>query len=219
MDVVDRVRKLLALASSPNVHEAAAAAARAQALVARHRLEGLLAAEAESPITDGSEAPLERARKVRKWRVVLASALAEANGCAAYVAEVPDGQEIRLAGRAPDREAARALWDWLTERIQWSSATEGAGRSRAWHDAFRIGAVDAVAARLAAGEAELRAALPAEALVRVEPAVAARRAAVDRFLAERLRLGKGRSIRVEARAFAAGRAAGAALPLTPGSGG
>ena len=42
-DIVDRVRKLLALAGSSNVHEAAAAAARAQELITRHRLESLCA--------------------------------------------------------------------------------------------------------------------------------------------------------------------------------
>ncbi len=86
-----------------------------------------------------------------------------------------------------------------------------AGRSRAWHEAFRIGAVDAVAERLAEGGAALHASLPREALVRWEPAVAARRAEVDRFVAERLRLGRGRALRVDARAFAAGRVAGAEL--------
>lgn len=210
--MVDRVRKLLALAGSPNVHEAAAAAARAQALIAQHRLEGVLGGAGEAdPVTDGADEPLERARKLRRWRVVLASALAEANGCVAYTSDGPDGQEIRLAGRSADRAAARLLWDWLLDRIQWLSATLGPGRPRAWHEAFRIGAVDAVAERLAQGDATLRASLPPASLARWEPAVAARRAEVERFVAERLRLGRGRALRVDARAFAAGRAAGASL--------
>ena len=87
--VLDRVRKLLALATSPNVHEAAAAAAAAQALVERHRLEGRLAAHAAvtGSLTDGREAPLDRARRLRRWKVALATGLADANGCLAYTAE------------------------------------------------------------------------------------------------------------------------------------
>ena len=52
--VLERVRKLLALATSPNLHEAAAAAAAAQALIERHRLGSLLEAQtdADAGITD-----------------------------------------------------------------------------------------------------------------------------------------------------------------------
>ena len=74
--LLDRVRKLLALTESPNVHEAALAAARAQALIDAHRLQGLLDAEEDAPVVDGRSAPLESGRRLRKWKVVLASALA-----------------------------------------------------------------------------------------------------------------------------------------------
>ena len=55
--LLDRVRKLLALAGSPNAHEAAAAAARAQALVARHQLEAWLEAIATCLTDDDSLSP------------------------------------------------------------------------------------------------------------------------------------------------------------------
>lgn len=214
MEVLDRVRKLLALAESPNVHEAAAAAARAQALISRHRLEEWLAEAEADPITDGRDAPLEVARrKLRKWKVALAAALAEANGCVAWTS-VREGREaVHVAGRARDRDAVRALWDALVRRIEWLSATAGPGRSRAWHEAFRVGAADAIAERLAAGEAEARAELPATSLARVDSRSEAQRAEVRRFVAERLGAGKGRVLRVDARAWEAGRTAGGELPL------
>ncbi|MEZ4238051.1 MAG: DUF2786 domain-containing protein [Myxococcota bacterium] len=217
MDVLDRVKKLLALAGSPNVHEAALAAARAQALITRHRLEDALRAEAEAEaeaaaVSDGADVPLEAARKLRKWRLVLATALAEHNGCVAYTVDLGHEQQIRLAGHDADREAVRVLWDWLVERVQWASATAASERprSRAWHDAFRIGAVEAVIERLRAGpEADLDAA----ALVVAERALARRAEAVERFVAERLGLKPGRGIRIDRRAYAAGRRAGQTLPL------
>lgn len=213
--VLSRVRKLLALATSSNVHEAALAAAQAQALIDQHRLEALLAEEAAEPITDGSEAPLERARRPRKWRSVLASALAEANGCLAWSAERGGQTELYVLGRAEDRAVVAALYEWLGPRIEWLSATHGAGRDRAFHEAFRVGAVEAVVARL-------RPAQPsgpeAAALVPVVADLAARRAAVEAFAAERLRLGRGRGMRLDARAYARGQAAAAdlALPTTGG---
>jgi hypothetical protein len=215
-DVLARVRKLLALATSPNVHEAASAAAAAQALIARHRLEGLLAAEQAveaEPITDGRDAPLEVARRVRKWKVVLAAGLAEVNGCTAYTAEVGDATHLLVAGRDEDRAAVAALWSWLVQRLEWLSATHGAGRSRDWHESFRIGAADAIVARLGAVGAEADAALPEGALVAIEPTRAARAVALERWAEQHLGGGRGRAIRVDARAWARGKAAGETVPL------
>ncbi|MEQ1506614.1 MAG: DUF2786 domain-containing protein, partial [Myxococcota bacterium] len=103
-DVLDRVRKLLALATSPNVHEAALAAARAQALIERHRLEDWLAAEQDSagdpdPIVHAWHEPLAVARKIRRWKAALASVLAEVNGCVAYTARRGTDEAIVLVGR------------------------------------------------------------------------------------------------------------------------
>ncbi|MDP2306244.1 MAG: DUF2786 domain-containing protein [Pseudomonadota bacterium] len=223
-DILARVRKLLALAGSPNVHEAAAAAAAAQALVVRHRLEALLAAESladdpDDPITDGREAPLESARRIRKWKVALAMGLAEANGCVAYTAPVGDETQLLLVGRASDRAAVIELWAWLVTRIEWLSATHGPGKPRDWHEAFRIGAAEAIATRLAAVEAAVEAEVTADparspaALVRLEPARAARATAVDAFVDRHLRLGKGRTLRVDGRALERGRQAGAEVVL------
>lgn len=215
--ILDRVHKLLALATSPNVHEAAAAAARAQALIDAHRLHDLLAGDPDDdPITDGAEAPLEVARKLRKWRIALASELAALHGCVAYTASTDDGEAIRLAGRADDREAVRALWGWLVDRIQWLSATEGAGRPRWWHDAFRVGAVDTIVTRLRLAREHARADLDERALILLDPALTARAAAVERFAADQLRLKPGRGLRVDARAYDAGRRAADAVPLAPG---
>lgn len=218
--LVERVKKLLALAGSSNPHEAAAAAARAQALVVEHRLEGWLiparAAEAEAdPITDGLEAPLETARRIRKFKRVLASALAEANGSVAWVA-VRAGQEaLCVVGRAHDRAVISALYEGLRQWIEWASATAGPRRGRAWHEAFRIGVVDVIVPRLRSAELDARGAVSPHALVRVDQASAAHREALDRFVSERLGLSRGRALRVDARAYERGRAAGARMPLPP----
>ncbi|MEN0062996.1 MAG: DUF2786 domain-containing protein [Myxococcota bacterium] len=215
--VLDRVRKLLALATSPNVHEAAAAAARAQRLIERHRLEGYLAAERAveedpDPIEDARDEPLEVARRLRKWKRVLAGGLADVNGCVVYTLRADDGERLIVVGRSRDRAAVHALWSWLTKRIEWLSATEGGKRSKAWHEAFRIGAVESIIERLRDAGSDVRPAEPG-ALVQIDAAMAAHRDALERFVRERLRLGKGRSISVDPGAFAEGRAAGRAFDL------
>jgi hypothetical protein len=216
--LLERVHKLLALTASPNAHEALAAARAAQALISRHRLEAWLQTDAAAdadPLSDGRDQPLERARRLRKWKVALGGALAEVNATAAWVLETGSEEHLCIAGRARDRALVQALYEGLARRIEWASATAGAGRPRAWHEAFRIGMADAIAPRLAEVDAELeagsRALGPAGegALVRI----AQERAALERFLDERFGPGKGRRLRVDARAYARGRAAGAELPL------
>jgi hypothetical protein len=215
---LDRARKLLALATSPDVHEAAAAAAQAQALITRHRLAEFLDAERAAdddpdPIADARAEPLDVARRQRPWKVALAGALADVNACLAYTLATEAGEALVLAGRARDRAAVATLWAWLLRRIEWLSATHGAGRPRRWHEAFRVGAVDAIAARLRAAEAAVRDESTGTALAVIDQAIEARRAALDRFAAEHLRLGRGRALRVDAAAWRRGQAAGEALPL------
>lgn len=215
---LDRARKLLALATSPDVHEAAAAAAQAQELISRHRLAAFLDAERDStdardPIVDARDEPLDVARRQRPWKVALAGALAEVNGCLAYTLATEAGEALVLAGRARDREAVATLWAWLLRRLEWLSATHGAGRPRRWHEAFRVGAVDAVAARLRGAEAAVRGESTGAALAVIDEAIEARRAALDRYAAEHLRLGRGRALRVDAAAWRRGKAAGGAIEL------
>jgi len=218
--MLSRVRKLLALATSPNVHEATTAAAVAQTLIARHRLEAWLAAEESvdsdpDPIVDARDSPLETSKRLRTWKVVLATALADANGCVAYTLVKGAQDAIVLIGRSRDRAAVAELWAWLVTRIEWLSASHGAGQARAWHDAFRVGVVGAIADRLATVAAEVRSEYTESALVRVDPAVHAHRAALDRFVADHLRLGKGRGLRVDAAAWEQGRHAAQDLDLGP----
>jgi len=227
--VLERVRKLLALSTSPNVHEAALAAARAQALIERHRLEGWLAAERSEhgaadadPITDGRDAPLEVSRRVRKWKGVLASTLAELNGCVAWVSGGRGRQAICVVGRDVDRAAVQVLWDGLVRRIEWASASAGEGRDRAWHDAFRVGAAETIGQALR--EARVAAtSRPSDtpslsdgeraALVRVAPARAAHDDALERYVRERLGPDVGRRLWLDAEGLAAGRAAGRVLDV------
>lgn len=218
--LLSRVHKLLALAGSPNLHEAATAAGLAQTLIARHRLQGWIdAAQAveqdPDPIEDARDAPLEASKRLRKWKVVLAGAIADANGCIAYTLDRGKDEAIVLVGRGRDRAAVLELWSWLVTRIEWLSATHGAGQDRPWHEAFRVGAVETVAERLASALVRVREEFSEAALVHVDPAAHAHREALDRFVADRLHLGKGRSLRVDASAWEQGRQAAVSLDLRP----
>lgn len=215
---LDKVRKLLALATSPNPHEAAVAAARAQVLIETHRLQAWMDAdraleEDPDPIVDARDEPLTVGRRIRRWKTALAVVLGQANGCVAYMLDCGQESAIVLVGRGRDRAAVTELWGWLVQRIEWLSATHGAGKNKKWHKAFRLGVVDSVADRLSEGAAAARSGLDETALVVVDPARAAHRHALDRFVADNLQLGRGRTLRVDASAWEQGKKASADLDL------
>jgi hypothetical protein len=216
---LDKVRKLLALATSSNPHEAALAAARAQALIETHRLQAWMDADRAAehdpdPIVDARDQPLEVGRRIRRWKTALAVVLGQANGCVAYTLGGEKESSIVLVGRGRDRAAVTELWSWLVQRIEWLSATHGAGKNKKWHEAFRLGVVDSVAERLTQGAAEARSELDETALVVVDPARAAHKDALDRFVADNLRLGRGRALRVDSAAWERGKDASVDLDLS-----
>ena len=225
--ILGRVKKLLALATSSNVHEAAAAAATAQALINRHRLSSLLAGisdDPDDPIGDGRDAPLEVARRFRRWKLFLATGLAIENGGLAWSEDVDGETRLCFCGYSADRAAVQAVWSSLVLRIEWLSATHGPGRTRQWHEAFRIGAAEVIVERMAAGEILIDAdeqrdrstndvddvPLTALMLSQARPLRAARVAAVEAFAASRLPKGR-RSLLVDLRAVERGRQAALAI--------
>lgn len=235
--VVDRIRRLLRLSTSSNPNEAAVAAALAQELMARHRIESarlLPAGEAEN-IRDHRDAPLEASKRLRPWKIELAGVVARANGCRIYLLERGKESEVILVGRTEDAELVRVLFAELVVRVESATRSGTEGRDRAFCNAFRLGAVTTIEERLRLANAEARnAALasgagdaPASAQSKAsfvdEPMVYAlarldaRADAVDRFMEETLRLtrGKSRNLRADAEGFAYGRVAGHALPLAP----
>src|SRR6266446_4339831 len=92
-EALDKVRKLLRLATSANTNEAAAAAAKAQELIDRYQLTAaLLTLDAatsisEEPIEDfaAKGAPLDDRPRIGRWTSWLASRIAYYNGAKVYI--------------------------------------------------------------------------------------------------------------------------------------
>src|SRR5687767_11173758 len=86
--VVRRVRKLLALSRSPNVHEAESAATKAQELIARHKLDRA-AIETRTVESDIDLESFDYAGKVVPWKRDLAFAVGR--GCFCQAIHTPRG--------------------------------------------------------------------------------------------------------------------------------
>ena len=94
-----------------------------------------------------------------------------------------------------------------------SASLGRAGHDKRWHDDFRIGAVETIAARLTAvGEAEQQL-VPPKALTRIEPVLVARRDALKAFTDRPLTTKPGRALLVGVDAWRAGKEAANTVSL------
>lgn len=218
-DVVDRIRKLLALSTSSNPHEAALAAERALAIAQRHNLDlSRIGGPLEGPF-------VERAYDVggaAQWRWLLMSAIARAHFCCALRrwAGGRSQAQMFLLGEPHNVAVCGFLYEYLRREIDrladrgWRRASYVYGEhveARAWKRDFRRGAVLTIGDRL-----RERGDRFAEESAESRALVVAKDAALERELARRY--GRVETTRVrfrgDALAFGQGQRAGREIALS-----
>lgn len=157
--VVEKIQKLRRLATSSNVHEAAAAAAAADRLIQEHGLqEAQLEAEGKAP---GEKPSLETEPVAAwtgltpAWQMALGGLLCNHYECACYRENIKrDGRRVeslRIVGRPSDVATVRYMFAWLVleiERLAQAARPSEPVRSPAelvaYRNSFRHGAVNGV---------------------------------------------------------------------------
>jgi hypothetical protein len=115
--VIEKVRKLLTLSKSDNIHEANAALQTANKLIEQYRL-----SESELEINDNFECeaivdddkPLYESGRITRWKSLLAQVLARHYGCALWNAKSYRSNSYQLVGRKSDIEIVRYMFAWLS---------------------------------------------------------------------------------------------------------
>lgn len=183
-EALQKVAKLLRLAQSPNTHEAALAASRAQEIMDRYKIEGIAAdfeagTTSEEPIADFKADLMDaETTQLDTWRCRLASCVAGVNECKVYLTGYPK-RGFAIVGRASDAVMVRLMYSWLKGQVDKLAAKECAGCGRTFWNNWRIGCVETLARRMRDARAETVATLKVEAgnglaLVRLEKALATR---------------------------------------------
>lgn len=113
-DIIDRIAKLLALATSANEHEAAAAMNKANEILMQHNLnlEDIKTTQTSEAAIKQDEIDASNRKKVF-WKGSLASALATANFCKMWWI----GGKIIFAGKPHNIAIARSLYNYLITTI------------------------------------------------------------------------------------------------------
>lgn len=144
-EALSKIAKLLRLATSNNPAESAAAAAKAQEIMERHKLTAgdlSLPVESAEPIENFAHDPIDV--KADRWRVYLLSAIAKLNQCKLYLS----GPKLCLIGRATDVGGARYIYSWLVREVERLASRDCRGCGRTYWNNYRLGAVETVTKRL-----------------------------------------------------------------------
>ena len=150
--IVERIRKLLALAgNNDNAEEAASAASMATRLMEEHAI-------CRADVEEGEEAVPEivrdwfgpRLRKISSWQGFLGTVVAEACGCSTAWVGSRDGwgqkvsAQLVILGEEDDVRNAVQLRDFCHREIDRLTARHTRGRGRRWGVSFRTGCVMAI---------------------------------------------------------------------------
>jgi hypothetical protein len=165
--IVDRVRKLLELASSDNPNEAENAAKQAQLLMTKHNIsQAMLQVQAADEETEESpeEGVLHRhsASTMPQWKINLGACMARVNQCEILI----NGNALLIVGRPADADTVRYLLSYVCEQVDTFTQRERrllGAPGRTYLNNFRLGMVERVNARLREAQKEARATMKQEA--------------------------------------------------------
>ena len=185
--LIDKVRKLLAMAEGTDIAEEADAFARKAAdLIARHRVSEASLREVNPDELEIIELDLGRGAYVRA-RFHLLAGIADAHGCLATFMTGSRGTIAHITGHRRDTLTARVLFTSLLAQMNTRAGAERratAAATQRWRRAFMFGFADQVAAMLETARAEAVSATPDPGSIL--PALRAQEAVVRDFANERL---------------------------------
>jgi len=175
-NVKAKIEKLLALSQSDNVHEAAAACAKAQVLMERYQIdEGMLREASDEDVPEFTTADVKcvtvytsKSTSLPTWMIYLNQHICRVNRCcpAYHAGSKPDREwhdgspgHLYAYGCPPDVEVVATMIDHLADevnRLYKANKPEGLGRGqgRTWANNFRLGCVAAIGKRLREAQKE-----------------------------------------------------------------
>lgn len=150
--IIEKINKLLALATSSNENEATAAAEKASLLLAQYNLSlADLGKDEEFEITEGT---VENTPRFVTWKMILLSGIAEANSCSAMRTNYSG--DMKLVGPSISLIVCQHLYEYLSNAIERRvKYRKGNGRGLAYLNAFRVGCATRLSQRLLAQKEEI----------------------------------------------------------------
>jgi hypothetical protein len=170
--IIDRVKKLLAQATSSNEHEAALAASMAQELMLKHQISEAALLQDTDPVEEVIEFALGEDTRPYAWRSQLITGVTGAFGCQWFYRNNPDGgawvgpkkARVLVIGTESNRNAVQYMFSYLVNEVNrladeaWKRevqeylksglSKESMPAAQGWKLSFRLGAASVISSRL-----------------------------------------------------------------------
>ncbi len=149
-DIVDLVRKLLNLSTSPNEHEAALALERAQTILLKYNLEMKdIGLKQENFTFDYINLPINLPQKLQSWKLLLIHRISSTNFCKVVTS---GNYKFYILGRGFNVVSVMEMFSWVAGQLEVlaisNTATyEGRDKIR-YRNSFLMGCIDRVTERL-----------------------------------------------------------------------
>jgi len=149
-EAISKVKKLLQLGESDNVHESAAAIARATSLMEEWKISEACMVEKSDPEEEIEcwDDPIENNARA-SWKGSLAYALAVANGCYTWRNNRTRPPTLKLVGGLSNVQTVRYLYRYCSQEVDRLTKLK-AGNGRTWMNNYRHGCVAAISAAIKA---------------------------------------------------------------------
>lgn len=210
--IIERIKKLRALSTSSNVHEAAAAAAAAERLIQQHAIDESQLQDKEEGVVEAPDALYSwSCTKPPVWQQSLINELTDLYRCSGWLSHNFRGHTIfRVTGRPSDVEILKYQAAYFVAEIIRLTSLNCKGQGRRIHNSFAWGATTAVIEALKATNREVRASSTSTALARVDAVAEAAVELRDKILGKNMTMKKA-SFSVNQGAYEAGQRAGAGI--------
>ena len=147
--VIELIQKLLALSTSPNEHEAAAAMAKAQELLLKHNLDmASITAPTEEQAEDlGMINEIVDFDKFESWQSVLLNSIARRNFV--HLIRISKGNrtgEYHILGRRANVKAVETMYNWVEPQIMRLIAASGYKRGE--KTSYAMGIISTIGKKL-----------------------------------------------------------------------
>jgi len=218
--IIEKVQKLLALAKSSNINEAAAATAAANKLIDQYRLsEADLSLSSEDDQLIEDDGFVYETGRIVPWKNSLAITLAKHYGCAMFNSTVyPNGRKVsryKLIGKKSDIQITKYMFSWLTAECQRLVEKEAQGKGKIFSQSYCQGFVSGVSQQLTISREAAKQEASSAAIVKID----SREQEAIHFMNQNynLKANKASSAsRIDPRAFDAGMNKGKSIHLGNG---
>lgn len=160
-NIIKKIHDLMRLSSSANENEAAAAFAKAQELLTKHRISMVEIEDAVSkenaPSITGTV--IDQGKRIITWKTNLLHVICKLNGCFDYTWHTHEKAGVNINGFENDVEIVKYMYDSIVQQIEFLATRARElklGDGKTFYNNYKLGIVSAVNRRLTEANEEAK---------------------------------------------------------------